>query len=695
MSSRSWDSLELTTWMSDAISTMGFEEMTPVQASTIPLFMKHKDVVVEAVTGSGKTLAFLVPLVERLLRREDALAHHHIGALVVCPTRELAMQIYTVLNSLLLLAPEKVIDGSVKDDEVQQQVMEGGNIETETETKDHGSDEEQEEHEIDPLANAKTLGLSAQLLIGGTTSVQQDVLKFRQASPTILIGTPGRINDFFNTSSSAKTKELEVLVMDEADRLLDMGFQDVLHSIIARLPKQRRTGLFSATMTDAVSQLVRTGLRNPVKIVVQVKAKAGGDRRTPTSLQIGYMVVRPEEKIAQMIRLLHYSLDEDHLTKSIVYFPTCAAVDYFQPLLSCMTQLKKFTIIPLHGKQAPSVRQKNFKRFVSLGAGTPSVLFTTDLAARGLDVPDVDLVLQIDPPQDPSAFAHRCGRAGRAGRPGKAIVLLNRGREEEYVPFLEVRKTPVARIPRLTASYQVSNDGEDLDDGAKVVNDKLKTLVRKDRDLYERGMKAFVSYVRFYSKHQAAYIFRIKDLDLAGAATSYGLLRLPTMPELKGQEIVYENETVDMNTFGYADKAREAARLEALKKAREVADQNPASQDLDRHKKHERKKVVPAWSNKVDAHDRKEARRDKKKRKREAESKLQLEQKLAAKGPNAPPSDSDDDDGEQDWKDLRREKKKKLTSSRRGRKGEEDDDEAGESDGAAAANVGRNMFEDM
>lgn len=226
---------------------MGFPEMTPVQASTIPLFLKNKDVVVEAVTGSGKTLAFLIPLLERLgkvssedVRRGDVLA------VIISPTRflrpgnpvltsrELASQIFSVLKGFLDVLPEDLV--SV---------------------------------------------LSAGLLIGGTSPVASDLAMIKSKQPTILIGTPGRLHDII-TMSRLNMKALEVLIMDEADRLLDMGFRESLSGILQCLPKQRRTGLFSATMTEAVSELVRTGLRNPVRIVVKVTGfKKGVEKRTP------------------------------------------------------------------------------------------------------------------------------------------------------------------------------------------------------------------------------------------------------------------------------------------------------------------------------------------------------------------------------------------------------------------------------
>jgi len=227
---------------------MGFTDMTPVQASTIPLFLKNKDVVVEAVTGSGKTLAFLIPLLERLGKLQPSdIKRGDILGVIISPTRygsqtllingrELANQIYSVLRSFLEVLPPELV--SV---------------------------------------------LSSNLLMGGTSTVANDIASLKSSPPTILIGTPGRLHEIINSPSSPlNLKSLEMLIMDEADRLLDMGFKDSLTGIIQALPKQRRTGLFSATMTEAVSELVRTGLRNPVRVVVKVTGfKKGVEKRTP------------------------------------------------------------------------------------------------------------------------------------------------------------------------------------------------------------------------------------------------------------------------------------------------------------------------------------------------------------------------------------------------------------------------------
>ncbi|KAG5513267.1 hypothetical protein PMAC_001637 [Pneumocystis sp. 'macacae'] len=495
-SSLLWEDIgvSLTPWIRKAIDTMGFQKTTPVQASTIPLFMKNKDV---AMTGSGKTLAFLVPVLEKLIRREEILTRHHIGSLIILPTRELATQIYHVYETII------------------------------------GMSEETE------------LNLKAQLVIGGVMTIQHDISEFDKMSPSIIIGTPGRINDLL-LSSIVKTKELEILVMDEADRLLDMGFLPVVESIIRKLPKQRRTGLFSATMTDAVDKLVKTGLRNPVKIVVRVGNQKNDqeDRCTPSCLQIGYIVMKSEEKYLQLIRLLNYSLDKEKMKKFII------------PYLK-----KTFKIFSLHGRQSSSLRIKNYKNFFNMLSETPTVLFTTDLAARGLDVPNVDMVIQMDPPLDPKVFSHRCGRAGRAGRPGKAIVMLNKGREEDYIHLLKVRKIPLESLKKIGKNGDIiKNDEDESKEEIFSLVSEIRNIVKKDRDLYEKGLKAFVSYVRAYSKHQAHFIFRVKDLDFSGIAYSFGLLHLPKMPELKNLALDFEEEIVDKDKLAYANKEKEVSR---------------------------------------------------------------------------------------------------------------------------------------
>ncbi|KAH0536291.1 ATP-dependent rRNA helicase spb4 [Glutinoglossum americanum] len=582
---RSWEALtpSLSEWILDAVSSMGFERMTPVQASTIPLFMGHKDVVVEAVTGSGKTLAFLIPIVERLLRLDDPIRKHHIGAIIVSPTsavaqlsfRELATQIHTILLSLLAFH---------------------GPSAAALKPPDEGSEDSKASEAA--LHPPSTLKVVPQLLLGGTTTPAQDLAYFLQKSPNLLISTPGRLLELLSSPHvHCPQSSFEVLVLDEADRLLDLGFKDDLQKILARLPKQRRTGLFSASVSEAVGEIVMVGLRNPVKIAVKVKGVGGGeDRRTPAS-----------HKLPALSRLLSNLPSTPH--KTILYLSTCAAVDYFQHLLPSVLPSpngQPFTLLPLHGKHPPQVRQKNFSRFAS--TVEPAILLTTDVAARGLDIPQVDLVVQLDPPTDPKAFLHRCGRAGRAGRKGLSVIFLQPGREEGYILFLEVRKTPVA--PLGLSSILVS------DADADTATATMRSLVLADRALHDKGQRAFVSWVRSYSKHQASSIFRIADLHWDELGRAWGLVKLPRMPELKGWEGSRDLGVVglDMDRFAYKDKLREKARITALEEARKPKENGDVAAP-----RKDRKKEVSAWSNQTEQQARKEVRREKKRKRREQE----------------------------------------------------------------------------
>ncbi|RFU30610.1 hypothetical protein B7463_g5741, partial [Scytalidium lignicola] len=568
---RAWDALTppLAEWILDAISAMGFDKMTPVQAATIPLFIGNKDVVVEAVTGSGKTLSFLLPVVQKLLRQP--ILKYNIGAIIISPTRELAVQINSVLVSLLAFhAPSADA----------MKVLEEG-----------------EKRKI-----GATPSIVPQLLIGGKISPAEDIKIFLKNSPNLLIGTPGRLLELLSSPHvQCPQSSFEVLVLDEADRLLDLGFKNDLQSILSRLPKQRRTGLFSASVSEAVGEIVRVGLRNPVKIAVKVKGAGGEGKRTPASLQMSYLVTPPTHKLPALFSLL--SQLEPTPQKSIVYLSTCAAVDYFQHLLTVLLP-SQFSLIPLHGKHPPAKREKNYSKFVT--AVSPSILLTTDVAARGLDIPEAELVVQIDPPSDPKVFLHRNGRVGRGGRKGLSVIFLQPGREEDYITFLEVRKTPITLLQKPTITVTPED--------ARLATSKLRAEVLSDRALYDKGQRAFVSWLKSYSKHEASSIFRVADLDWTELGNAWGLVRLPKMPELKawkGDRTL--GVKVDMSEYAYKDKTREKARRIAMEEAKNAGPYVPSEEAL------KKRKVREAWSHKHEQHDLKEERREKKKRKREAE----------------------------------------------------------------------------
>lgn len=529
----------------------------------------------QAVTGSGKTLAFLIPIVQKILRLDEPTKKHHVAAIIVSPTRELAAQIHSVLLSLLEFHPPSA------------------------ELLPHLKEDEKRPSTTSPV-------VVPQLLVGGTTTTAQDLSYFMRHSPNVLISSPGRLVELLTSPHiHCPQSSFEMLVLDEADRLLDLGFKQDLQGIISHLPKQRRTGLFSASVSEAVSEIIRVGLRNPVKIEVRVKMKDGGvleDRKTPASLQMTYIITPATEKLPALGQLLQKLPITPQRT--IVFLSTCAAVDYFQHVLPGILP-DGFSLIPLHGKHPAKVREKNFARF--LNSVSPTVLITTDLAARGLDIPQVDLVVQIDAPSDPKVFIHRSGRAGRAGRKGLAVVMLHPGREEDYVRFLEIRKTPITPLekPKISVSEDV----------AAAATEKIRKLAKTDRAIYDKAQKAFVSWVRSYGAHQATSIFRVSDLEWEDLAKAWGLLRMPRMPELKtwkgDKKLGME---MDWDTFAYRDKAQEKARIEAME-----AEKNGETKEKKAQDEKKRKRKNEAWSAKHGQEELRTERREKRYKKKEAE----------------------------------------------------------------------------
>jgi len=528
--------------------------------------------------------------VERLLKLDAPIKKHHVGAIIISPTRELATQLYTVLLSLLKFHAPSAAALQIRDDEDDDML--------------------DADAPPPPTFPPGTLRVVPQLLLGGSVTPAQDLSAFLKGSANVFIGTPGRLLEILSSQHvHCPQSSFDALVLDEADRLLDLGFKDDLQKILSRLPKQRRTGLFSASVSEAVDQLVRVGLRNPVRIAVKVKTRAlpSGiegeegkieDKRTPASLQMAYLVMPASHKIPAVKKLL--ATLQPQPQKTIFYLATCYSVDYFQHVLPEV--LKGHTIIPLHGKHPDKVRRKNFTKFVD--STTPSILLTTDVAARGLDIPAVDLVLQFDPPSDPKTFIHRCGRAGRAGRKGLAVTFLTPGREEDYVDFLRVRQTPIAPL----TNPELNLTSIDVD----AVTKKMRNVAQTDRAVYDKAQRGFVSWVRSYSKHSASSIFRVVDLQWEDLGQAWGLLRLPSMPELKkfdgDRKLGLE---IDFNTLAYKDKVREKQRLA------ELNGEGPKPEERKKHVKS--KKGDVAWTQKKEARTERELRREKKEKKREHE----------------------------------------------------------------------------
>jgi ATP-dependent RNA helicase DDX55/SPB4 len=434
-------------------------------------------------------------MIEMLLKRQktNAWKKNEIGSIVISPTRELATQTYEVIEKFI-------------------------------------------KH---PQLNF----LHQKLLVGGT-SVEEDVQSLEKDGAQILICTVGRLLDLLerndNLKLATRVKSLELLVLDEADRLLSLGFEVPLNTILSFLPRQRRTGLFSATQTKELVDLMRAGLRNPVEICVKEKA----NQSTPKLLQNYYMVVPPEQKFNYLLKFI----ESKEIKKAMLFFPTCACVEYWCEMLPHLIP-STTTILAIHGKMKKK-RMKILERFRKL---ENVILLCTDVMARGVDIPEMDWVLQFDAPSNAAAFVHRIGRTARQGNEGNALIMLLPN-ELAYIDFLSKnQKVEMVAIQGADKSW---------DNDLNRINKTIHKLQQNDKNIFDKATKAFVSIVKAYSKHECNLILRTKDLDLGKIATAYGLIRLPKMPEMKEEfhkTFIGPNKTIDVNSLKYKNKQKQEA----------------------------------------------------------------------------------------------------------------------------------------
>ncbi|KAF9281169.1 ATP-dependent RNA helicase [Mortierella alpina] len=434
-----FSSLELCEPSKKAIVDIGFTKMTEVQARTIPPLLAGRDVLGAAKTGSGKTIAFLIPAVE-LLYKLKFKPRNGTGVVIISPTRELALQIFGVAKDLL---------------------------------KYHN----------------QTFGI----VIGGANrKAEADKLA---KGVNLLVATPGRLLDHLQNTKGFVFKNLKALVIDEADRILECGFEDEMKQIIKLLPKENRQSmLFSATQTTKVTDLARMSLKaGPLYINVDEKK----DTATADGLEQGYVICESDKRFLLLFTFLKKNLKK----KVIVFFSSCNSVKYHAELLNYID----IPVLDLHGRQKQQKRTTTFFEFINAPTG---ILLCTDVAARGLDIPAVDWIIQFDPPDDPRDYIHRVGRTARAGTSGKSLLFLLPS-ELGFLRFLKHAKVPLNEYQ--FPSSKISN-----------VQSQLEKLVEKNYYLNKSARDGYRSYLQSYASYAQKGTFDVNKLDLVKVAKAFG-----------------------------------------------------------------------------------------------------------------------------------------------------------------------------
>lgn len=382
-----FSSLPLSPALQRAVNELGFERLTPIQAQSLPLLLAGKDVIGQSVTGSGKTAAFALALLQRV-----SLAERELGGVVVCPTRELSAQVAREFRKLGKHLP----------------------------------------------------GLSVLVLAGGQpVRPQADAL---ERGVHVVVGTPGRIVDLLERRS-LRVHRVSTVVLDEADRMLEMGFLDDVARILNALPKQRQTVFFSATFPDSIEALTQKYQQGAVR----VNAGHAEEARLPIEEQVLHVGEREENKLEALARTLdHYAPDS-----ALVFANRKVTVVELEQALAAQGR----SVASLHGDLEQFERDRVMAKFRN---GSTRVLVATDVAARGIDLDSLDLVVNFDLPKQPEIYLHRIGRTGRAGRAGLAVSLCTAG-ERHVLDAIENDRghallvSELAAMPRAARRVAVSD----------------------------------------------------------------------------------------------------------------------------------------------------------------------------------------------------------------------------------------------
>ncbi|KAG7383276.1 ATPdependent RNA helicase [Phytophthora boehmeriae] len=505
----------------------GFTRPTNVQVHTIPSVLVGNDILVKSETGSGKTLSYLLPIVQKLqavsprIQRSDGCL-----ALVLAPTRELCTQILETASKLVMpfvfLVPGAIIGGEKK---------------------------------------------------------KAEKARLRKGI-TILIATPGRLADHLVNTQSFDYSKLQFLVLDEADRLLDMGFEKQITQILTILDgkkarQKRQNILVSATINSGVQQLAKMSLSNPVLIdadkvtsgaeapASEIKSESQEKFSTPHQLMQHFMLVPAKARLCALTCFLREELryaPKDGKCKIVVFLSTCDAVDFHYALFRkcAWPTIKGATDEPenegsvaslfggqgavyrLHGNIPQQERVSTFKNFCSSSSG---VLLCTDVAARGLNLPTVKWIVQYDPPTETRDYVHRVGRTARSGKQGSSLLFLMPS-ESEYLNYLSKQNLKLNALSLEKTIARVGKHGGFATSSRKklmheVVQSDLQFLYEQtllaDKELFELACQAFHSFVRSYATHSSdtRQIFHVRSLHFGHVAKSFALRDPPASSKLR------------------------------------------------------------------------------------------------------------------------------------------------------------------
>ncbi|GAB4822270.1 hypothetical protein N2152v2_009316 [Parachlorella kessleri] len=578
----SFQGLGLSQTLSDHLASLSFARPTRVQQQTIPHLLKGRDALVHAATGSGKTLSYLAPIVDSLAHREPRIQRGDgTHALVVTPTRELCQQareVALLVADVLTLLVRRFV------------WLVGGSI--------HGGENRGKE--------------KARLRKG----------------VTVLVATPGRLLDHLQNTHSFRTEGLSWLVLDEADRLLDMGFEKKIAEIVGLLDERckaadysqrRQTALLSATLHSNLGSLASLSLREDAAAIgfsyhmedgkmviasqvpgahngahapgaIAQQAGAGAERyEIPKQLQQRFIEVPAKLRLVVLAAALRARVAAaPSSAKVVVFFSNCDSVEFYHAVLADVWDgatgepllPAKVPVLKLHGNLTQAERTEAFLRFSRCPAG---VLLCTDVAARGLDFPAVTTILQFDPPGEAAEYVHRVGRTARLGQRGDALLCLLPS-ERPYVDHLRhhgvvLQQQPLASVlsklatradAKAVGPCAAGGKGDmERHQGAYLLQKQLMDAVAADKRLMHLGEDAFRSYVRAYATHSTELkpIFHIKSLHLGHVAHSFALRERPSLVGKSSSKTALKKRKAEAAKAKGHRERRQGARTQAAAQA--------------------------------------------------------------------------------------------------------------------------------